>query len=181
MPEICLLTGGSYNDVCQAIGGGKNVWIGNFKRENKYTYDVNNVIDGVAAGTPELFLFVHDAERIAFNQTGDYSEENNAVRQNLVLSIKGFDLDADARNKYLELVKAPMFAIVEAENGLFYMGGVDTPGRAFESNAGIGLLQTDQNGYNISFRWKSKNGLFLVDPEILNAPDGITLIDSIIS
>lgn len=174
----CIINKGRYALPCMPTGGSVEVYIGTFSKENKYTYSTDGTkITAVAEGTPTLYSFAHWDQQIGLNQTSQHGDL--AVGFQTTLSIMGFDLTSDELVNWKTLLKAPLFAIVKGTNGLYYMAGAVNAGRATESNGGLGVLNTDTNGFTMTITWNSADGMVLVDEAIINAVGGITLVDSI--
>jgi hypothetical protein len=91
-----------------------------------------------------------------------FNRENLAVSQQVVLSIKAYELDDEKLNHFRVLSKAPVIALIQSNAGIWYMAGADSAGRATEGLAQLGIAQTDHNGFTLSVTWNSKNGLYVV-------------------
>lgn len=177
----CIIDNGIYTLPCAQIGGVEEVYLGTFNKLYTYSLDADNVIDGVLSGTaslPTLYGFAQAQQTAGLVITPNFSPENLAVSIQSVLSIKVFGLDANNRNQFLLLTKAPVFAVVKSTAGLYYLIGYSNEGRATEGTGGLGIQQLDMNGFSLSFTWNDQYGPFLVDSTILNAIDGIQLINA---
>ena len=150
---------------CNSIGGVEKVYIGTYSAAT-YTYDATNVVTGVT-GAQTVYLFEQDIEFAGLEQTGQFSRENGTVFYESVLSTKFIELDADLRNTILDLGKAPVYAVVKANTGAYYILGVESAGRATEGTASLGIAQGDMNGATLSFTFKSQNGAYLIDSTVL--------------
>jgi hypothetical protein len=161
----CIIDNG-YTLGCASVGGVEKVWIGTYSADATYTMDADSVITG-ATSASTVYLFEQDMEYAGLNQTGVFTRENGTVHYESVLSVKFTNLDADLRNTVLALGKAPVYAVVKSNAGLYYIAGVETAGRATEGTASLGVAMADLNGATLSFTFKSQNGVYLVDGALL--------------
>lgn len=162
----CIIDNG-YELGCASIGGVEKVYIGTYDESVKYTLDADNMITAVATGTPTVYLFEQDVESASLIQNGQFNRANLTVFQESILAIKLFAWTKELRNTYNALAKAPLFAVVKSNAGLYYLAGLETAGRATEGALNLGLAMGDMNGATISISWKSQNGVYLLDGSIL--------------
>lgn len=170
--ENCIIAGG-YKLGCQGIGGNKNVWIGTFDSDVKWTY-TNGKITGVAAGSPKVYKFEQMAEVAAANGQGIYGD-NRTVAVETSLNIKMDNIDAELLILANSLRRAYVFAIVESESGEFVILGAETPGKATADTMGFGQAYTDMNGVDITFTWRSAKGMVALDGSLIG--DEIIVLD----
>lgn len=161
----CIIDGG-YKLQCAGIGGVEKVWLGTYQDEVSYTMDTDNVVTGATTGNT-VYLFEMDVEYGGLNQEGVFSRENGSVHYETVLSTKFVGLDADLRNKVLALGRAPLIAIIKSNAGLHYIAGVESAGRSTAGVISLGTAMDDLNGATMEITWKSKNGVYLMDGQIL--------------
>lgn len=161
----CIIDNG-YALGCASVGGVEKVWIGTYSPDTTYELDATNVITGVTSSAT-VYLFEQDMEYAGLNQTGVFTRENGTVHYESVLSVKFTDLNADLRNTVLALGKAPVYAIVKSNAGLYYLAGVETAGRATEGVASLGVAMADMNGATLSFTFKSQNGVYLMNGTLI--------------
>jgi len=161
----CIIDNG-YTLGCASVGGVEKVWIGTYSADATYTLDADSVITG-ATSASTVHLFEQDMEYAGLNQTGVFTRENGTVHYESVLSVKFTNLDADLRNTVLALGKAPVYAVVKSNAGLYYIAGVETAGRATEGTASLGVAMADLNGATLSFTFKSQNGVYLINGALL--------------
>lgn len=161
----CIIDNG-YALGCASVGGVEKVWIGTYSPDAIYELDATSVITGITAA-PTVYLFEQDMEYAGLNQTGVFTRENGTVHYESVLSVKFTDLNADLRNTILALGKAPVYAIVKSNAGLYYLAGVETAGRATEGVASLGVAMADMNGATLSFTFKSQNGVYLMNGTLI--------------
>jgi hypothetical protein len=161
----CIIDNG-YALGCASVGGVEKVWIGTYSPDATYQLDVNSVITGVTSAST-VYLFEQDMEYAGLNQTGVFTRENGTVHYESVLSVKFIELDSELRNTILALGKAPIYAVVKSNAGLYYLAGVETAGRATEGVASLGVAMADMNGATLSFTFKSQNGVYLMNGSLV--------------
>jgi hypothetical protein len=165
----CELSNG-YSLGCNIIGGVERLWIGTYDADSTYTLGTGstdeNIIIGAANG-PTVYLFEQDIEFAGLEQTGQYSRENGTVHYESVLSAKFIHLTNDLRNTLVALGRAPLVAVVKSNAGEYYFLGVESPGRVTEGVASLGVAMGDMNGSDLSITWKSQDGAFLLDENVL--------------
>jgi len=166
MAGNCIIDNG-YELGCNSIGGVESVWIGTYDSVTTYTMGVTSSIVEGATGANTVYKFEQDIEFAGLEQTGQFSRENGTVFFESVLSVKFIELDSDLRNTLIALSRAPLYAVVKANAGQYFILGVESSGRASEGVASLGIAQGDMNGVTLSFTWKSPNGMFLLDETIL--------------
>ncbi len=165
----CIIDNG-YDFGCNTIGGVEEVYIGTFDGAVTYTLDADNIITALDANpnSVSVYKFEQDIEFAGLEQTFQGSRDNGSVHYETVVSTKFIDLDASLRNLILKLGKAPVFIVVKSNAGLYYLCGLESPGRASEGMASLGVAQGDMNGATLSFLFKSANGAYLMDETVLN-------------
>lgn len=162
----CIIDSG-YALGCASIGGIKNVWMGTYDSSMEYTLDTStDEITAVTNGA-DVYQFEQDVAFAGLEQTGNFSRENGTVYYDSVLSLKFLELDATLRKTILALGRAPVFAIVESNAGLFYLLGLESAGRATEGVASLGTEMGDLNGATLSFTFSSKAGAYLIDGDLI--------------
>jgi len=161
----CTLDSG-YVLGCNTIGGVEKVWIGTYSADTAYTFDVDNVITGVTSAN-SVYLMEQDIEFAGLNQAGQFARENGTVFYESNLSIKFTELDKDLRNLIIALGRAPLYAVIKANAGQYFLAGLETAGRATEGNADLGVALGDMNGATLTIQWKSQNGVYLIDGALL--------------
>ena len=164
MAFTCNLTDG-YILGCSSIGGVEKVWIGEWEDVVGYTQSANGTITGLTSGFT-VYEFEQDIEHAGLTQAGNYDRNNGTVFYESTLSIKMIGLDADVRERLVELGRAPLAAVVKSNAGDYYICGIETAGRASAGDASLGIALGDLNGVNLSVSWKSANGVFLMSPAL---------------
>ena len=174
MAFTCNLTDG-YVLGCSSIGGVEKVWIGEWEDIGTgYTQDSCGIITGVTTPGFSAYTFEQDIEFAGLVQTGQFSRENGTVFYESALTIKLIGLDCNVRNNMVQLGRAPLFAVVKSNAGDYYFLGLESAGRATAGEASVGTALGDMNGLSMTITWKSANGAFLLDGDVLN--NGITII-----
>lgn len=161
----CLINQG-YTVPCASVGGAEIVYLGNWSSETAHTMDSNNVVTAVA-NSNGVYTFEQEIETAGLVQTATTDRANLTAFMDTNMSIKLFGLDAETRNLFVDLLRAPIYAIIKSNEGLFYVAGVETPGRLSEGTASLGVALGDMNGAEITINFKSKNGVFLIDGDLL--------------
>jgi hypothetical protein len=164
MAFTCNLTDG-YVLGCSSIGGVEKVWIGEWEDIVGYTTSTNGTITGITSGFT-VYEFEQDIEHAGLTQAGNFDRNNGTVFYESTLSIKLIGLDATARQRLVELGRAPLIAVVLSNAGDYYLCGVETSGRASAGDASLGVALGDMNGVNLSMSWKSANGVFLMSQSL---------------
>ena len=171
MPTGCILDNG-YNLGCATTGGIKNVYLGTY--DPTVTYDDTTDPEGkitLLVDNPnaiECWDFQQDLEFAGLEQTGNFSQENGTVFYESVLSMKFIHMDSNLRDLINALGRAPIFAVVEANSGEWFILGTESPGRATEGNSSLGVAMGDMNGATLSFTFKAENSAPLTIAGILN-------------
>jgi hypothetical protein len=166
MAFTCNLSEG-YVLGCSSIGGVEKVWIGEFVDNVAYTQSANGTITGISTTGLTVYQFEQDIEFAGLIQAGNYSRENGTVFYESTLSIKLIGLTAEVRQNMVELGRAPLFAVVKSNAGDYYYCGIETSGRASAGEANLGTALGDMNGLSLSISWKSANGVFLMDGDLV--------------
>lgn len=166
----CIIENG-FKLGCATIGGIEKVWIGTY--DGTVTYDLTTTPGKATAlvsnaNAIKVYDFEQDYEYAGLGQTGQFSRENGTVFYESVLSLKFIELDVKLRNLVLALGKAPLFAVVKAMSGQYFILGVETSGRATEGVLSLGTANGDMNGGTLSITWKSQGGAYVTDATILN-------------
>ena len=162
MAFTCNLTDG-YILGCSSIGGVEKLWLGEWEDVVAYQQSANGTITGLTSGFT-VYEFEQDIEHAGLTQAGNYDRNNGTVFYESTVSLKMIGLDADVRERLVELGRAPLIGIVKSNAGDYYLCGIETAGRASAGDASLGVALGDMNGVNLSISWKSANGVFLMAP-----------------
>jgi len=166
----CIIENG-YELACASTGGIKRVLIGSFDADAEYdistaTASLNVVVGATGLSNP-LYAMEQDIEYSGLSQPIQVNRENGTVHFETVLTVKFIELDFELRNLVVALARAPIYAVVESNSGQYYILGVESAGRLSEGTADLGTEFSDLNGAELSFTFKSKNGVYLLDETIL--------------
>lgn len=164
MAFTCNLTDG-YVLGCSSIGGVEKLWLGEWEDVVAYQQSANGTITGLTSGFT-VYEFEQDIEHAGLTQAGNYDRNNGTVFYESIASMKMIGLDADVRERLVELGRAPLIGVVKSNAGDYYLCGVETAGRASAGDASLGVALGDMNGVNLSISWKSANGVFLMSPAL---------------
>lgn len=165
MANNCILDNG-YALGCASVGGVEKVWLGTYSKDASYTFDSDEVVTAVA-NAPIVYSFEQDQEYAGLEQEGQFSVENGTVYYESNLTLKFNSLDKELRKTIVAIGKAPLYAVVKSNEGLYYILGVETAGRATEGTASLGVAMADRNGAELTITWKSKNGAYLIEDDVL--------------
>ena len=170
----CLITQG-YELTCASVGGVKRVYLGRYE-EMEGAFDVDGVLENVAPlgdtpGTDPLnnpvYLFETDIEHSGLEQNGVINRDNGTVSFVSTISLKLIGLNADLIKTMKEISRAPIYAVVEANNGEFFFAGLESALRATELVASAGTTLEDMSGLMITLEYKSPNGVVSLDDNII--------------
>ena len=67
----------------------------------------------------------------------------------------------------IQLGRSPLFAVVKSNAGDYYYLGLESSGRASAGDANLGVLFGDMNGLTQTITFKSANGAFLIDGDLI--------------
>jgi hypothetical protein len=161
----CILNDG-WDLGCFSVGGVEKVYLGTYNSNASYSYDADEVITG-ATSASTVYLFSQEIEHAGLEQVGVYNRDNGSTAYESKLSLKFINFDKNLRKTVIALGRAPIFAIAKLNNGEYVALGVSVPGRASEGAINAGVKFEDMNGSNISISFKSKDGMFLIDPTLI--------------
>ncbi len=161
----CIITNG-YSVPCSVIGGAEAVYLGNWSGSTTYSLDGDNVISG-ATNALGVFLFDQEVEVSGLEQTTEIDRGNLSAFFVTTLTLRLHHYDKDVRNTLVELLRAPLVAGIVSNQGDTYWAGSESPGRLISGTAGTGIAYSDMNGAEIQIEWRSKNGVYLIEPSVI--------------
>ena len=161
----CILNRGK-SLGCSTIAGVEKVWLGTYDADAVYTIDANGIVTSVTGATG-VYLFEQDMEYAGFNQPATITRENGTVFFQSDLNLKFIDLDADLIELTLKLVNAPLYAVFLSNSGNYFIAGVESAGRATESQLSLGVAMGDLNGSTLTITFKGKHGAYALTPSLL--------------
>tara|TARA_R110000765_G_scaffold84278_3_gene163168 strand:+ start:5155 stop:5715 length:561 start_codon:yes stop_codon:yes gene_type:complete len=159
---------------CAITGGIKNVYLGEFDAAQVFTPDANNVIttftqnpNPATGNVPGVFNMGQDTEYAGVEGAGTHSIENGTVFYETKVTLRFAGLSNELREVLMQLGKAPLYAVIESDNGEFYVLGNEKAGRASSSTATLGKAMGDFNGVDLEITFKSKDPIQLIDSALL--------------
>lgn len=171
----CIINQG-YTLPCASVGGIQKVYIGNYLNTAAYTFDADQIITAVTS--PALGLNVYnfsgDIETAGLTQTISADRGNLTAFLETNITLKLHSFDEDTRTSLVQLMRAPLFVIVQSNAGEYYFAGVESAGRVTEGTASLGTMLSDLNGVELTINFKSKNGVYLLDADVIG--DGVNVL-----
>lgn len=147
---------------CFTSGGINQVFLGTYDAALTFLYNTNDVITGGTITGLTTYTYSQEVEYGTLNQVSTTIRENGAGVTVSTLSLKFIDLDETKRKNLLAVSKAPIVALVQANNGKWVFLGVEKPGRALETNLSFGTKLDDFNGAMVNIEFRSVNGMYFV-------------------
>jgi len=147
----CALTQGYTFDCKDNIGGLKSVWFIGWNDVSSVT-ESSGTITAITKASGKVFYkyqLVRNTASLTENIAG--SIENGTVVYNQELVIVINKMQVSMRNEILLLGKNNMMAVVEDQNGRYWLAGRYNGLDLLSGSAGTGLAQTDRNGYTLTF------------------------------
>jgi hypothetical protein len=166
----CIIDNG-YELSCASVGGVELVYIGTYDADAEWSLSVAtaslNVVTGVTGLGNPVYNFEQDLEYAGVSQPIVVNRENGTVHFTTDLTVKFVEMDFELRNTVVALARAPIYAIVKSNAGHYYLLCAESAGRLSEGTADLGTAFEDMNGATLTFQFKSKNGLYLLDETLL--------------
>jgi hypothetical protein len=148
---------------CFSQGGIDQVFLGTYDEALTFLYNTSDVITGGTITTGlTTYAYSQEVEYGTLNQVSTTNRENGTSVTVTTLSLKFIDLDETKRKNLLAVSKAPIVALVQANNGKWVFLGVEKPGRALETNLSFGTKLDDFNGAMVNVEFRSVNGMYFV-------------------
>jgi len=147
----CALTQGYTFDCKDNIGGLKSVWFIGWNDVSSVT-ESSGTITAITKASGKVFYkyqLVRNTSSFTENIAG--SIENGTVVYNQELLIVINKLQVSMRNEILLLAKNNMMAVVEDQNGRYWLAGRYNGLDLLSGSASTGLAQADRNGYSLTF------------------------------
>jgi ligand-binding sensor domain-containing protein len=161
----CALTSGYTFDCKDNIGGLKSVWFIGYNDVASVT-EASGVITAITKGAGKVFYkyqLVRNTASFTENIAG--SIENGTVVFNQELLIVINKMQTSMRNEMLLLAKNNMMAVVEDQNGRYWLAGRFNGLDLLTGSVSTGLAQADRNGYSFTFSGGEKESA----PEVQSA------------
>ena len=147
----CALTSGYTFDCKDNIGGLKSVWFIGYNDVASVT-EASGVITAITKDAGKVFYkyqLVRNTASFTENIAG--SIENGTVVFNQELLIVINKMQTSMRNEMLLLAKNNMMAVVEDQNGRYWLAGRFNGLDLLTGSVSTGLAQADRNGYSSTF------------------------------
>ena len=161
----CALTQGYTFDCKDNIGGLKSVWFIGYNDVASVT-EASGVITAITKASGKVFYkyqLVRNTASFTENIAG--SIENGTVVYNQELLIVINKMQTSMRNEMLLLAKNNMMAVVEDQNGRYWLAGRFNGLDLLTGSVSTGLAQADRNGYSFTFSGGEKESA----PEVQSA------------
>lgn len=152
---MTCLTNNGINLGCgnQSSGGLKNVWITDHSNIDFESLDIS---DGLITGMTDAFEaetslkeYQSNDRSASFVEEWAGSIENGATGYNQLLTMKFSKMENDKRNEMRYLTSTRTIAIIEDNNGKFWLVGAHNGLRPSDVNTNIGATISDGNNYNV--------------------------------
>ena len=147
----CALTQGYTFDCKDNIGGLKAVWFIGWNDVSSLT-ESSGTITAITKASGKVFYkyqLVRNTSSFTENIAG--SVENGTVVYNQELSIIINKMQVSMRNEILLLAKNNMMAVIEDQNGRYWLAGRYNGLDLLSGSASTGTAQADRNGYTLTF------------------------------
>lgn len=147
----CALTQGYTFDCKDNIGGIRNVWFINWNDVSSIT-EASGVVSTITKGSGKVFYKYQLVRNTAsYTENIQGSIENGTVLFDQQLVIVLNKMQANMRNEILLLARNNMMAVVEDQNGRYWLAGRKNGLDLLTGSASTGTAQTDRNGYTLTF------------------------------
>jgi ligand-binding sensor domain-containing protein len=164
----CALTSGYTFDCKDNIGGLKSVWFIGYNDVASLT-EASGVITAITKGAGKVFYkyqLVRNTASFTENIAG--SIENGTVVFNQELLIVINKMQTSMRNEMLLLAKNNMMAVVEDQNGRYWLAGRFNGLDLLTGSVSTGLAQADRNGYSFTFSGGEKESAPEVQSSVIS-------------
>lgn len=148
----CALTQGFTTFDCKDnVGGVKAVWFINYSDVTAVT-EASGVVSAITKASGKVFykyLLVRNTASFTETITGNIENGTVFFDQSLVVVLN--KLQANTRNEILLLSRNTMMAVVEDQNGKYWLAGKLNGLDLLTGSAGTGTAAGDRNGYSLTF------------------------------
>lgn len=162
---------GMLRDCSSNLGGIKAVYMANFDDVTAVTTSGTpaEVTAITMAASKKFYAYYFNPNTSNFVTTIQVNRENGSLYFETVLSLVFPKQEAAKRVEVNALAQAGLMAIVEDNNGTFWLLGKDEPMLLQTGGtAETGTAKADRNGYALPFIDAQKQMPFSVDPEIID-------------
>jgi hypothetical protein len=147
----CALTQGYTFDCKDNIGGLRYVWFINWNDVTEVT-EASGVVTAITKSGGKVFYKYQLVRNTAsFTENIQGSIENGTVLFDQQLAIVINKMQVNMRNEILLLARNNMMAVVEDQNGRYWLAGRLNGLDLLTGSSATGLAQTDRNGYTLNF------------------------------
>lgn len=147
----CALTQGYTFDCKDNIGGLKSVWFIAWNDVTAITEASGTVTAITKAGGKVFYKYQLVRNTASFTENIAGSIENGTVVYNQELLIVINKMQVSMRNEILLLAQNNLMAVVEDQNGRYWLAGRYNGLDLLTGTAGTGVAQADRNGYSLTF------------------------------
>jgi len=147
----CALTQGYTFDCKDNIGGLKSVWFIGWNDVSSVTV-ASGLVSAITKSAGKVFYkyqLVRNTASFTENIAG--SIENGTVVYNQELTVVINKMNVSMRNEILLLAQNNLMAVVEDQNGRYWLAGRYNGLDLLTGSSSTGTAQTDRNGYTLTF------------------------------
>lgn len=147
----CALTQGYSFDCKDNIGGLRSVWFINWNDVTAVT-EASGVVSAITKSAGKVFYkyqLVRNTASFTENIQGNIENGTVLFDQQLVIVLN--KMQANMRNEILLLSRNNMMAVVEDQNGRYWLAGRKNGLDLLTGSSSTGTAQTDRNGYTLTF------------------------------
>ena len=162
----CVLDGGYSLGCRDSRGGVKANFFGTFSGTTAWTVDADGILTGATAFN-RFFEFEAPSETLNAMDTGTYSKENYTNFQTQIINGRLFANTQTERDLLFLLASYRMFAIVEDNNGDYYLYGRENGCWLTASEANFGTALEDSNTISFTLEGKEPYLATQVSPSLI--------------
>lgn len=145
----CLINAGYSLGCLDNTGSIKSVYLANWDSDTSYGVGTDGTITGITSGnTYYKFDVVKETAGLVENITSNI--QNGVILYSQELSLVFNKMSAALRNQILLIARANTTAIIEDQNGNYWMCGKVNALNLSTGTAGTGVAMLDRNGYALT-------------------------------
>ena len=153
---LCEISAGFALQCKDGIGGIKNLYLGKWSDFGP-SITINPTTGYVTSmGANDIYKFYLPKHTANFEQTGNMDINNGTVFYTQTITATFHKLNNERSLQLQELAKMRMVAVVEDNNGNFFVFGVVDAVEVTAMTAPSGTAKSDLNGYTITFTAEEK-------------------------
>jgi streptogramin lyase len=146
-----LITAGILASCDKQIPGIKRVYLGNFDEVSSYTLDANNVVTAIAMSPTKKFqIFEFAKETGSAGSTVNSDVPNGLLSYTHTVTLQFTKLEQSKRNKIALMALANLVAIVETNDGKYWLFGRTNGLQLSEGSSATGTSNSDFSGYTLT-------------------------------